>query len=283
MVRTVDFKEKMFIMWDNSRLDELEMRIGKNLKDKAIAKMLDDYVTITVPNPERSLVTGKVSQFRLVLLGHFCFIGLRSSEDYDHHHDLTQCRPAGPHASFLFLPRRAKVPGRSSQELAMQLVHILFVTAALLLTICDPAAATDQIKIMQAKKLNEVQSNDDNAILTYKRSLRGDNDADVQDEERSLNNFVLSFQTWFVNTFSRNTLEKMLKNTKFRTKIFERWDQYKVGELRLKIGESILSDEAIAKMFQTYVGVRELKDAVKKVNLKPLILNGQVVWLHPLK
>ncbi|GMF12214.1 unnamed protein product [Phytophthora lilii] len=145
----------------------------------------------------------------------------------------------------------------------MRLVHILLVAGAMLLAMCDPAAGTDQTNSMQAKNLNRVRSNDEIAILNYKRFLRSDNGVDVQDEERSLNNFVSvsSLKAWLRKDFSRNTLEKMLKNPAFQTKMLKLWDQNTINEVSKRIGEKNLGNEAIKKMYQTYVRNRRIKMA----------------------
>ncbi|GMF12216.1 unnamed protein product [Phytophthora lilii] len=119
---------------------------------------------------------------------------------------------------------------------------------------------------------SEIESNA--AILNDKRLLRshkaGGDGAYVKNEEQAINFKTLTnVKNWFrknhcapnhaansnnlYDDFSKLNLETMLKKRKFKAEMFKKWDNYRIDELKVKIGQENFRNNAVTKMFMDYV------------------------------
>ncbi|KAF1782548.1 hypothetical protein GQ600_6579 [Phytophthora cactorum] len=53
--------------------------------------------------------------------------------------------------------------------------------------------------------------------------------------------------------FSPETIDKMVLNEPFKREMFTRWNKYRMEDIKLKLGDAMLNNEAIAAMLVNYV------------------------------
>ncbi|POM60136.1 Secreted RxLR effector peptide protein [Phytophthora palmivora] len=132
----------------------------------------------------------------------------------------------------------------------MRFTCFLVGVSTILLTSSNAALAdTNMSKQLQLKSSSVAQRSE--GLNDSKRHLRQHiaSDDTIQNEERAIDMKWMLEWTYF----TKSKLYKMLRDEQFRFKMFAKWDEYPLDQLRLKIGEAKLQDERLAAMFMSYV------------------------------
>ncbi|KAH7464797.1 hypothetical protein PRIC1_010941 [Phytophthora ramorum] len=113
---------------------------------------------------------------------------------------------------------------------------LLVLTTHLLTASCDAAPTATDAK--SVKVVGPGPTDDNRSLRVREASNDNNNDADVNDEERTFNLKQFLGLEPSTNLFAKSKLKKMLKDENFKIEMFEKWNQQDLGagEVALKLG-----------------------------------------------
>ncbi|KAE8912064.1 hypothetical protein PF005_g29087 [Phytophthora fragariae] len=129
----------------------------------------------------------------------------------------------------------------------MRHIQTVFLVAATFLAVCTTSSATPNNSKLEAPNLfqsGDAQQDDRNA----RRFLRTDENA-AATEERAID----LKKIFDARIFSTTYLNLMKYNEAFRLKMFKKWDQYSMEQIKVATGQAKLRNPRLAKVMVEYV------------------------------
>ncbi|KAL4167131.1 hypothetical protein KRP22_012618 [Phytophthora ramorum] len=116
---------------------------------------------------------------------------------------------------------------------------LLVLTTHLLTASCDAAPTATDAK--SVKVVGPGPTDDNRSLRVREASNDNNNDADVNDEERTFNLKQFLGLEPSTNLFAKSKLKKMLKDENFKIEMFEKWNQQDLGagEVAFKTGDAL--------------------------------------------
>ncbi|KAG7378434.1 hypothetical protein PHYPSEUDO_010094 [Phytophthora pseudosyringae] len=156
----------------------------------------------------------------------------------------------------------------------MRLGNVLLVVIAIYFSSCNFTSAASGNTSHLASFGTAVLSDNGGRSLRSYGTNNGNDDPETEYEERAVSFsgaktwFKTLIQKWLQNwqatreqkdakkiasDLSPNTVARMLKNTRFKVKMFKKWNNYRMEDIKMKLAANLDNNPAVAVMLVDYV------------------------------